>query len=224
MCAGFPGPGRGIALLRGVPLADCAAWGVGRRATFRPSKSAVLPGSEERLEEAAAQLVTSKSKKKKTSTNFERTGATIPIVFGFSGDPILAGFVETLARPGRKRHGRVVPGPGARRQVAGRCSRTWCRSSRGLRSSPVPSILVSKPSCAPRRPRRRPSRPDPRVFPGAHAAGAGAGVRGDSKIAKRGGGGLIRRLDAAHSRAHRPASGSSSECRSSRGWAQFAES
>jgi putative ABC transport system substrate-binding protein len=62
-------------------------------------------GSRERLELMAAELIASKPHVIVTQGGalqpFRRIGATIPIVFGFSGDPILAGFVESLARPGR---------------------------------------------------------------------------------------------------------------------------
>lgn len=66
-------------------------------------------GSRERLDLLAAELVASKPHVIVTQGGalqpFRRIGATIPIVFGFSGDPILAGFVESLARPGRNATG-----------------------------------------------------------------------------------------------------------------------
>lgn len=81
-------------------------WVEGRNLTIEERWAA---GSRERLELMAAELVTSKPDVIVTQGGalqpFRRTGATIPIVFGFSGDPILAGFVETLARPGRNATG-----------------------------------------------------------------------------------------------------------------------
>jgi putative ABC transport system substrate-binding protein len=61
-------------------------------------------GSRERLEAMAAELVASKPHVIATQGGALqpfRGASTIPIVFGYSGDPVLAGFVESLARPGR---------------------------------------------------------------------------------------------------------------------------
>jgi putative ABC transport system substrate-binding protein len=62
-------------------------------------------GSRERLELMAAELVASKPHVIVTQGGalqpFRSAGATVPIVFGFSGDPVEAGLVESLARPGR---------------------------------------------------------------------------------------------------------------------------
>jgi ABC-type uncharacterized transport system substrate-binding protein len=62
-------------------------------------------GSRERLDLMAAELVKSKPHVIVTQGAavhaVRKAGATMPIVFGFSGDPVEAGFVETLARPGR---------------------------------------------------------------------------------------------------------------------------
>jgi putative tryptophan/tyrosine transport system substrate-binding protein len=61
-------------------------------------------GSRERLDLIAAELVKTKPHVIVTQGGalqpFRTTGATIPIVFGYSGDPVQAGFVESLARPG----------------------------------------------------------------------------------------------------------------------------
>jgi ABC-type uncharacterized transport system substrate-binding protein len=62
-------------------------------------------GSTERLDLIAAELV--KSNPPVIVTHgaaihpLRRAGATMPIVFGYSGDPVEAGLVESLARPGR---------------------------------------------------------------------------------------------------------------------------
>jgi putative ABC transport system substrate-binding protein len=62
-------------------------------------------GSRERLDQLASELVASKPHVIVTQGGaiqpFRRTPTAIPVVFGFSGDPIQAGFVESLARPGR---------------------------------------------------------------------------------------------------------------------------
>jgi putative ABC transport system substrate-binding protein len=62
-------------------------------------------GSRERLELMAAELVTLKPHVIVTQGGalqpFRRMPATVPVVFGFSGDPVEAGFAESLARPGR---------------------------------------------------------------------------------------------------------------------------
>ena len=62
--------------------------------------------SNERTEQLAAELVRSNPRVIVTQAGtavfaVRRTGATIPIVFGFSGDPVEAGLVDSLARPGR---------------------------------------------------------------------------------------------------------------------------
>jgi putative ABC transport system substrate-binding protein len=66
-------------------------------------------GSRERLEPMAAELVAAKPHVIVTQGGalqpFRRIGDKTPIVFGFSGDPIQAGFVESLARPGRNATG-----------------------------------------------------------------------------------------------------------------------
>lgn len=62
-------------------------------------------GSRERLDLMAAELVALKPHVIVTQGGalqpFRGPGATVPIVFGYSGDPVEAGFVESLARPGR---------------------------------------------------------------------------------------------------------------------------
>ena len=77
-------------------------WVEGRNLTI---EARWAEGSRERLDLMAAELVTSKPHVIVTQGGalqpFRRTSATIPIVFGFSGDPVQAGFVESLARPGR---------------------------------------------------------------------------------------------------------------------------
>ena len=62
-------------------------------------------GSMERLDLMAAELVASKPHVIVTQGGalnpFRRVPTSVPIVFGYSGDPVEAGFVESLARPGR---------------------------------------------------------------------------------------------------------------------------
>lgn len=62
-------------------------------------------GSRERLELMAAELVASRPHVIVTQgaalQAFRRTAPAVPIVFGYSGDPVEAGFAESLARPGR---------------------------------------------------------------------------------------------------------------------------
>jgi putative ABC transport system substrate-binding protein len=62
-------------------------------------------GSTERLDLMAAELVALKPHVIVTQggalSPFRKAAATVPIVFGYSGDPVEAGFVESLARPGR---------------------------------------------------------------------------------------------------------------------------
>jgi ABC-type uncharacterized transport system substrate-binding protein len=62
-------------------------------------------GSTERLEQLAVDLVKSKSDVIVTQGGpathpVVRAGATMPVVFGYSGDPLEAGLVASLARPG----------------------------------------------------------------------------------------------------------------------------
>jgi putative tryptophan/tyrosine transport system substrate-binding protein len=62
-------------------------------------------GSRERLDLIAAELVALRPHvivtQGWTVHPVRKAGATMPIVFGFSGDPVEAGLVESLARPGR---------------------------------------------------------------------------------------------------------------------------
>jgi putative ABC transport system substrate-binding protein len=63
-------------------------------------------GSDERLEQLAVELVKSKPDVIVTQGGpatypVVRAGATMPVVFGFSGDPVEAGIVSSLPRPGR---------------------------------------------------------------------------------------------------------------------------
>ena len=63
-------------------------------------------GSNERLEQLAVELVKSKPDVIVTQGGpathpVIRAGATMPVVFGYSGDPVEAGVVSSLARPGR---------------------------------------------------------------------------------------------------------------------------
>jgi putative ABC transport system substrate-binding protein len=62
-------------------------------------------GSTERLDLIAAELVKSNPHVIVTHGGaihpVRRAGATLPIVFGYSGDPVEAGLVNSLARPGR---------------------------------------------------------------------------------------------------------------------------
>ena len=75
-------------------------WVEGRNLTIEARWAA---GSRERLDLMASELVTSKPHVIVTQGGALQPfrSATIPIVFGFSGDPVQAGFVESLARPGR---------------------------------------------------------------------------------------------------------------------------
>ncbi len=62
-------------------------------------------GSSEQIEQLAGELVRSKPDVIVTQggTTFllMRSGPTMPVVFGYSGDPVDAGFAVSLARPGR---------------------------------------------------------------------------------------------------------------------------
>jgi len=63
-------------------------------------------GSDERLEQLAVELVKSKPDVIVTQGGpathpVIRAGATMPVVFGYSGDPVEAAVVSSLARPGR---------------------------------------------------------------------------------------------------------------------------
>jgi putative ABC transport system substrate-binding protein len=63
-------------------------------------------GSSDRIEQLAVELVKSKPDVIVTQGGpatypIVRAGATMPVVFGFSGDPVEAGVVASLARPGR---------------------------------------------------------------------------------------------------------------------------
>ena len=75
-------------------------WVEGRNLTIEARWAA---GSRERLDLMASELVTSKPHVIVTQGGALQPfrSAMIPIVFGFSGDPVQAGFVESLARPGR---------------------------------------------------------------------------------------------------------------------------
>lgn len=63
-------------------------------------------GSNERTNQLAAELVRSNPRVIVTQAgtavfSVRRAGATMPIVFGFSGDPVEGGLVDSFARPGR---------------------------------------------------------------------------------------------------------------------------
>ncbi len=77
-------------------------WVEGRNLTI---EARWAEGSRERLDLMAAELVTAKPHVIVTQGGalqpFRRVMTSIPIVFGYSGDPVEAGFVESLARPGR---------------------------------------------------------------------------------------------------------------------------
>jgi putative ABC transport system substrate-binding protein len=61
--------------------------------------------SAERIEKLAAEIVAAAPHvivaQGATAVALRRTSTTIPVVFGFSGDPVEAGLVDSLARPGR---------------------------------------------------------------------------------------------------------------------------
>lgn len=73
----------------------------GRNIVFEPRWG---DGSVARGDELAADLVRSRPDVIVTqgpaAGAVRKTGAAIPVVFGFSGDPVQAGFVQSLARPG----------------------------------------------------------------------------------------------------------------------------
>ena len=77
-------------------------WVEGRNLTI---EARWAEGSRERLEQMAAELVASKPHVIVTQGGalqpFRRVSGTVPVVFGFSGDPVIAGYAESLARPGR---------------------------------------------------------------------------------------------------------------------------
>jgi putative ABC transport system substrate-binding protein len=77
-------------------------WAEGHKLTI---EARWAEGSRERLDLMAADLLASKPHVIVTQgaalQPFRRIVTTVPIVFGFSGDPVEAGFVESLARPGR---------------------------------------------------------------------------------------------------------------------------
>jgi putative ABC transport system substrate-binding protein len=62
-------------------------------------------GSPERLEQLAAELVRTNPQiivtQGPAAVTLRRAGVAMPVVFAFSGDPVEAKLVETLARPGR---------------------------------------------------------------------------------------------------------------------------
>ena len=61
--------------------------------------------SAERIEKLAAEIVAAAPHvsvaQGSTSVSLRRASTTIPVVFGFSGDPVEAGLVDSLAHPGR---------------------------------------------------------------------------------------------------------------------------
>jgi ABC-type uncharacterized transport system substrate-binding protein len=77
-------------------------WVEGRNLTI---EARWAEGSMERLDLIAAELVTLRPHVIVTQGGtihpIRKSGASMPIVFGFSGDPVEAGLVESLARPGR---------------------------------------------------------------------------------------------------------------------------
>jgi putative ABC transport system substrate-binding protein len=77
-------------------------WVEGRNLTI---EARWAEGSRERLDLLATELVALKPHVIVTQGGtvhpVREAGATMPIVFGFSGDPVEAGLVESLARPGR---------------------------------------------------------------------------------------------------------------------------
>lgn len=91
MFAAFRDGLRDLGYLEGRNLVIDARWG---------------EGSEERLEQLAADLVKSKpdiivTQGGPATHPVARAGATMPVVFGYSGDPVEARVVSSLARPGR---------------------------------------------------------------------------------------------------------------------------
>jgi putative tryptophan/tyrosine transport system substrate-binding protein len=77
-------------------------WVEGRNVTI---EARWADGSPERLDLLAAELIASRPQiivtQGATIHAVRRIRATMPIVFGFSGDPVEAGLVDNLARPGR---------------------------------------------------------------------------------------------------------------------------
>jgi len=86
----FRGGMRDLGYAEGTNLIIDARWG---------------EGSLERLQQLARELVQSRPDVIVTQgpaiLAALAAGATMPVVFGFSGDPVEAGFVDSLARPGR---------------------------------------------------------------------------------------------------------------------------
>jgi putative ABC transport system substrate-binding protein len=77
-------------------------WVEGRDLILEPRWAAA---SRERLEPMAAELIASRPHVIVTQGGalqpFRRAGAPVPVVFGYSGDPVEAGAVDSLAHPGR---------------------------------------------------------------------------------------------------------------------------
>ena len=125
-------------------------------------------GSNERLERLAVELVRSNPQVIVTQGGpatypVVRAGATMPIVFGFSGDPVEGKLVESFARPGRNLTGvsllslelvgkrmellkEVIPGAQARRDTrqsaaSRRVGRVTCLKVRGQTARPRAGIF-----------------------------------------------------------------------------------
>jgi putative ABC transport system substrate-binding protein len=94
----------------GSPFLDAVREGL-RDFGYFEGRNAVIDarwgdGSVERIEQVAADLVRSKPQVIVTHGGpstypVRRAGATMPVVFVFSGDPVEGGLVDSLARPGR---------------------------------------------------------------------------------------------------------------------------
>jgi ABC-type uncharacterized transport system substrate-binding protein len=85
-----------------------------------------------------------------------RAGATIPVVFGFSGDPVEGKLVESFARPGRNLTGVSF----LSLELVGKRIELLREAVPGLKriaiiASPVLNIPASRASCERRKPRPR---------------------------------------------------------------------
>ena len=142
-------------------------------------------GSRERLELMASELVASRPHVIVTQGGallaFRRTAPAVPIVFGYSGDPVEAGFVESLARPGRTFTGvsfLSLELAGKRIELLKDVLPKLTRVS--ILASPRASGRARR--AARLAGRGEGARSGPRVFSGPRRAGDGPGIRGNSNL------------------------------------------